>query len=323
MSDQITYDDKADLIVDTTIDDIFKVSASDMNEIKDVVNAHADDIDELNAPEKWVSVGATAPTDGRKVWFEKGKNLFDKSTANLGKGISTSTGNLYNDSSLFTTDFIEVKTGGVYYTASGYSTSANRVYGAQYDSNKQYIVSIATNADSKSFYISNASTKYIRLAGLISDIDTYQLEEGPTTSTYEPFIGQSINVDGEEWFNSNNIEKYSTNEIKVGTWIDEKPIYRKVLTYTLTLDNNNYNAYISEADLIKSIDALIDFRFFVYNGTLIFVVPNGGGTNSDRDAGIYIQRSYGGIGFQASSYSRNNYNNKTAVVVLEYTKTTD
>ena len=75
--------------------------------------------------------------------------------------------------------------------------------------------------------------------------------------------------------------------------------------------------------MIKSIDALIDFRFFVYNGTLIFVVPNGGGTNSDRDAGIYIQRSYGGIGFQASSYSRNNYNNKTAVVVLEYTKTTD
>ena len=48
MSDQITYDDKADLIVDTTIDNIFKVTASDMNEIKDVVNSHADDIDEAN-----------------------------------------------------------------------------------------------------------------------------------------------------------------------------------------------------------------------------------------------------------------------------------
>ena len=77
MSDQITYDDKADLIVDTTIDNIFKVTADNMNEIKDVVNSHADDIDELNDPSKWVSVGATAPTDGTRVWFAKGKNLFD------------------------------------------------------------------------------------------------------------------------------------------------------------------------------------------------------------------------------------------------------
>lgn len=49
MSDQITYGDKADLIVDTTIDDMFKVSASDMNEIKSVVNANAQEMDDNNA----------------------------------------------------------------------------------------------------------------------------------------------------------------------------------------------------------------------------------------------------------------------------------
>jgi hypothetical protein len=113
MSDQITYDDKADLIVDTTIDDMFKVSASDMNEIKNVVNANAQEMDlnkaevqdditvinnnitdlnnnklDINAVlnqastdtnktysanylnDKLVSVGTTAPTDGRKVWFK-------------------------------------------------------------------------------------------------------------------------------------------------------------------------------------------------------------------------------------------------------------
>lgn len=106
-----------------------------------------------------------------------GKNLFDKSTATLGKAVSTSNGKFYNESSSFATDFIEVKTGGVYYTTSGYSTSTNRVYGAQYDSNKQYIGGIATKAESKTFYISNASTKYIRLTGFINDIDIYQLEE--------------------------------------------------------------------------------------------------------------------------------------------------
>lgn len=88
MSDQITYEDKVDLQVATNIANINKVTASDMNEIKSVVNGNADEVgdittltttdktsvvdavNELNAPEKWVSVGTTAPTDGRKVWFK-------------------------------------------------------------------------------------------------------------------------------------------------------------------------------------------------------------------------------------------------------------
>ena len=109
MSDQITYDDKADLIVDTTIDDKFKVSASDMNEIKNVVNSHADDIDvannnitdlnnnklDINAVlnqastdtdkpysadylnDKLVSVGTTAPENGERVWFKNSRNLIE------------------------------------------------------------------------------------------------------------------------------------------------------------------------------------------------------------------------------------------------------
>ena len=109
MSDQITYDDKADLIVDTTIDNIFKVTASDMNEIKNVVNSHADDIDVANnnindlnnnkldinevlnqastdtdkpysadyLNDKLVSVGTTAPTDGERVWFKNSRNLIE------------------------------------------------------------------------------------------------------------------------------------------------------------------------------------------------------------------------------------------------------
>lgn len=48
MSDQITYEDKADLIVDTTIDDIFKVSASDMNQIKSAVNGNAEDVGDIS-----------------------------------------------------------------------------------------------------------------------------------------------------------------------------------------------------------------------------------------------------------------------------------
>ena len=90
---EITYDNKVDLQVATNIANINKVTASDMNEIKNVVNGNAEEVgditsltttdktsvvnavNELNTPEKWVSVGATAPTDGTRVWFEYSRNI--------------------------------------------------------------------------------------------------------------------------------------------------------------------------------------------------------------------------------------------------------
>lgn len=45
---EITYEDKADLVVDTGIDEVFKVTASDMNEIKNVVNGNAEDVGDIS-----------------------------------------------------------------------------------------------------------------------------------------------------------------------------------------------------------------------------------------------------------------------------------
>lgn len=58
----------------------------------------------------------------------------------------------------------------------------------------------------------------------------------------------------------------------------------------------------------------------MYNGTAIYVVPNNKG---DRNAGIYIQRSYGGIGMQLDTESIPSFNGKQAQIILEYTKKTD
>lgn len=69
MSDLITYDDKIRL-KSQNVSEKYKVTAGDMNEIKSVVNTNVELVDEINKPENWVSVGTTAPTDGRKVWFK-------------------------------------------------------------------------------------------------------------------------------------------------------------------------------------------------------------------------------------------------------------
>ena len=121
-----------------------------------------------------------------------------------------------------------------------------------------------------------------------------------------------------------SLNTYSTNEVVIGTWIDNKPIYRKVIKYTLSIDNTGYGTYGGAASTITSIDSLVDFRFYVYNGTLVEYVPNGSTMSSDeRLCGCYLQRSYGGIGFQTTASSKAKYNGKDAQVILEYTKTSD
>ena len=156
MSDQITYNDKADLIVDTTIDDKFKVSASDMNEIKNVVNSHADDIDVAN------------------------NNITDLNNNKLDINA------VLNQA----------------------STDTDKPYSADYLNDK--LVSVGTTA--------------------------------PTDGREVWFktIDNSIVVNNQEWFNPNNVEKYSTNETKIGTWTDGKPIYRSVFDIS-TISSSNAN----------------------------------------------------------------------------------
>ena len=52
---------------------------------------------------------------------------------------------------------------------------------------------------------------------------------------------------------------YSTTEKKVGTWIDGKPLYRKVIQFDLsneTLDNSYYSVYtgLNTSNIIRKID---------------------------------------------------------------------
>ena len=95
MSDLITYEDKIRL-KSQNVSDKYKVTAEDMNEIKEVVNNNGamvdnklDVSDVLNQAstdtdkpysadylnDKLVSVGVEAPENGERVWFSKSKNL--------------------------------------------------------------------------------------------------------------------------------------------------------------------------------------------------------------------------------------------------------
>jgi hypothetical protein len=134
------------------------------------------------------------------------------------------------------------------------------------------------------------------------------LEEGSSKTTYEAY-NRSINVDGEEIYNRNNTEQYSTIETRIGTWIDGKPLYRKVITGT-----KNHNA-----TLMSNISELVNCYgtgtsgtnkrilpyYEYYNNTkyAINVYQNGSNIKAEIDLG----------GTQTSKLN----------IILEYTKTTD
>lgn len=113
--------------------------------------------------------------------------------------------------------------------------------------------------------------------------------------------------------------KYSTSEVKTNkVWINNKPIYRKVITTTNTVTNDSTISHnISNADLIYIEKA------FIYGSTgLCWDIPidlyGTGGTSTTDRLNLYVDRSV--IGFKCDTSWGTSW---TKVIVLEYTKTTD
>ena len=112
---------------------------------------------------------------------------------------------------------------------------------------------------------------------------------------------------------------YSTEEIKTGgTWIDGKPIYRKVLTATLQNDEQVLSIEIS-----PQLKSIVSIKGILSKGNVDFVIPycfiDGSSTfqiyTYCQESNLFIMpRSTSGNYFTAGCIVR---------AILEYTKTTD
>lgn len=111
-------------------------------------------------------------------------------------------------------------------------------------------------------------------------------------------------------------EKYSTDEQVIGTWIDGKPLYRKVGTikFTSIYSQGNFTvgSLISSNIKYGTITKVFTDSLLCNNLYNTF--------DSTIKSNIYVSAEGGYIfGFT----TRENYLNKTIYVVVEYTKTTD
>ena len=204
--------------------------------------------------EEGITVSSTEPTTGEEVWIQKGKNkvLTDFSKWESGHyGLTGLKETLKERVRLI--DLIKVTPNTTYYV-----DTSNKDYNfviRAFDSNKTFVSSFGGIVNGGTFTTSS-NTYYLGVTiynatGVVSDYSTYttlfQNESikpliclnSESDKTYEEYITKTVYVKNnndiyEEFISeelANNQQNYSTSEQVIGTWIDGKPLYSKVVDF--------------------------------------------------------------------------------------------
>ena len=232
----------------------------------------------------------------RQTWVNRQSQANQTRMTHIEDGIY----NAYNVSliAISSTAPSECSTGDKYF-----NTSDNLIYTAT--SNSDWSETGETPISDKTYILTTDGSTYAYNGTTLTRIGGSEVRNVYSDSQEETYSCDYIN----------NMDKYSTNEIKTNkVWVDGKPIYRKVIIYTTPLPSGNTNIPHGITDL----DTFIDFevRYFTSTNTI------------RKD--IYVADTYyisvNNIGSEnitiAVGSSFNNSFVKT-IATLEYTKSTD
>lgn len=150
------------------------------------------------------------------------------------------------------------------------------------------------------------------------------------TSETTPRTSQTVNQYSESTQDSyacdyiNKQNTYSTTEQRIGTWIDGKPLYQKVVKETVNLDRFGQSYNVTIGSNIEHI-CVIDIMAIQENGPY-FPLPFAGPFTDMNGYGVGIQNfslknnSYLEIWIYTGTQIRKNYD---IYHIVKYTKTTD
>ena len=109
-----------------------------------------------------------------------------------------------------------------------------------------------------------------------------------------------------------SLNTYSTNEKKIGTWIDGKAIYRKVIKFG-TLPNNSIKEV---AHGISNLDYVISLSGTATDGNTCIILPR---THTASTLNIVFEINKTNI----IAYDEYDFSSYSAYAIVEYTKTTE
>lgn len=290
-----------------------------------------DDLEESSGLSKSeVYVGAEEPTTGEKVWFRKGKNHFN-GELKAGTFLNGVPNTEMSTTRIRNTEYIGVKNNTDYTISAKYSKTL-QINVMIYDEDKKFIKEVGWNNVPYTFTTTD-TTKYIMFALRESsnanittkDITEIQLEQGSKATTYEAYIEQKIYVRNSngvyEEFAKKSEEVYSTEEQVIGTWIDGKPLYRKVVEMgNMTKDNYKMKAHnIQNMKYARIVDVSMQRGNQSSGNFQLFSVGNVGGKYNDTQVGFdtYIDSNCVYV------YCNGDRTLFVGTAIIEYTKTTD
>lgn len=149
---------------------------------------------------------------------------------------------------------------------------------------------------------------------------TYKVITDGSYSGITAKVGDMFVSNGTAWVlipsgDDGGTEEYSTNEKQIGTWINGKPLYRKVITFAVNAEHLTTAGTGVELISIPNIDAMTSVTGGLYDS----------GTQLISAGTHYSDNYYFECVVQKTRvlYLNKGYKNGTAYLVVEYTKTTD
>lgn len=147
-------------------------------------------------------------------------------------------------------------------------------------------------------------------------------------------VGTEVDYDGETvpsgWTEVTDPNTYSTDEVRIGTWIDGKPLYRITITGTLNTTNGAWKDFpLFTANYIDNVVSMIGMIKIGSSNNAFWSIPFTRVTDSSFSNREYAYMNYNKstANFSIVAYHPNGYANvysgKTFFATIEYTKTTD
>ena len=272
-----------------------------------------------------VVVSPVKPAQG-KVWIKKGKNLFNRKNAISGY-IGSNGAFVTAINNEVTSDYIEIEKG------KDYTLSIENWEGEQmwvgislYDENKTFIerwdkydasVTVPSTA--------TQNAKYIRTSNRYNSNNIQiMLEQNSTATTYEDYIEKEIYVKNENgvferFYSENELsqQNYSATEQKIGTWINGKPLYQKILQVSAPTTNSNGTFVSQNYNVADDIEHCFITWAYVTENTQNQPLPYT--TNTGYTLKAFI--TTGQVLYVSSSST--GFNGKPITLCVQYTKTTD
>lgn len=153
--------------------------------------------------------------------------------------------------------------------------------------------------------------------GLI-DQDLYDLLPEEEKKHGAWIVRGSRNIDADSKFPFGNADIYSTEEVRIGTWTDGKPLYRRVFSFTTP--SRNTNTIISAL----TNDIIVQAIYGSVTGSenrAVFQFPFIG--NDGGRIHLYFMPEDSQLKVGLNNVTTENLFGASAIAIIEYTKTTD